>query len=97
MKHLPASDGRERCCVCGVTDARALVDAPLGDGTRATLCGTHALMHGRSAAKAKSEAELYSLLRDRRSRRERRDEGDALGSALVAAFQAERRAADRRG
>jgi hypothetical protein len=84
------------CCVCGTKDARALVDVVLVGGGRATLCGSHALMHRRSTSQARSESELRELLRDRRGRRERRRDGDELGAALTAAFSGERRAADRR-
>jgi hypothetical protein len=87
-----------RCCVCGESDRRALVVVALsgGEGSGATLCGSHELMHRRSGALARSEKELRELLRDRRARRERRLEGDELGAALTAAFNEERRAAERR-
>lgn len=90
---------RGACCsVCGVSDARALVDVALRGGTRTTLCGTHALMHRRSASVARTASELRAELRDRRNRRDRRGEGDALGEALTAAFHADRREPrDRRG
>jgi hypothetical protein len=85
------------CCVCGTSDARALVDVALVGGHHATLCGSHALMHRRSSAQARSESELRDLLRDRRGRRERRRDGDELGAALTAAFSGGRRTtADRR-
>lgn len=84
------------CCVCGTSDARALVDVALVGGLRATLCGSHALMHRRSTAQARTESELRELLRDRRGRRERRRDGDELGAALTAAFSGDRRGADRR-
>jgi hypothetical protein len=90
-----------RCCVCGESDRRALVVVALGgreggEGSGVTLCGSHELMHRRSGSVASSEKELRELLRDRRGRRERRLEGDELGAALTAAFNAERRAAERR-
>jgi hypothetical protein len=86
---------QEQCCVCGEGDRRALVEVGLRGGGRATLCGSHAVMHGRAAPGARSETELRALLRDRRGRL-RRHEGDALGDALTAAFSGERRTADRR-
>jgi hypothetical protein len=92
MKHQAGS----RCCICGESDRRALVAVSLTGATRATLCGSHALMHRRSAVKARSEAELRELLRERRGRRDRRLDGDELGAALTAAFHAERRAVERR-
>jgi hypothetical protein len=87
-----------RCCVCGATDARALVDVALAGGAATTVCGSHALMARRAgpAAQAQTETELRALLRDRRGRRDPREDHDELGTALVAAFHDERRAADRR-
>ncbi|HEY8039761.1 MAG TPA: hypothetical protein VIF15_08215 [Polyangiaceae bacterium] len=85
-----------RCCVCGQTDARALVEVSLRGGAKATLCGSHAVMHRRSTAQATSATELRALLRDRRGRRDRREEGDELGAALTAAFSGNRRGPDRR-
>jgi hypothetical protein len=84
------------CCVCQNKDDRALAVVDLPDGGRATLCGTHALMHRRTDARPCSESELQALFADRRGRRDRRDEGDALGAALTAAFAGERRAVERR-
>jgi len=84
------------CCVCGTSDARALVDVVLIGGARATLCGSHELMHRRSPAQARSGAQLREMLRDRRGRRDRRSEGDELGNALTAAFSGEKRDGDRR-
>jgi len=72
------------------------VGVVLAGGSRATVCGSHALMHRRSATKAGSEAELRKLLRDRRGRRDRRHDGDELGTALTAAFHGDRRAIERR-
>jgi hypothetical protein len=68
--------GRSACCVCGAKDARALVRVILRGGARATLCGSHALMHRRATVQASSELELRRLLRDRRGRRDRRDDQD---------------------
>jgi hypothetical protein len=84
------------CCVCGEADARALVDVVLMGGARATLCGSHALMHRRAMTQARSGMQLRELLGDRRSRDERRTVGDELGAALSAAFSGDRRVADRR-
>ena len=84
------------CCVCGATDARSLADVVLIGGARATLCGSHALMHRRSATQARTGAQLRELLADRRGRRDRRMEGDELGAELTAAFSGDRRAGDRR-
>ncbi len=84
------------CCVCGSRDARSLVDVVLIGGAQATLCGSHALMHRRSATQARTGVQLRELLGDRRGRRDRRTEGDELGAALTAAFSGDRRAADRR-
>jgi hypothetical protein len=84
------------CCVCGATDARTLLEVTLRGGARATLCGSHALMHRRSPVQATCEADLRRLLRDRRGRRDRREDADELGAALNAAFNGDKRGPDRR-
>jgi hypothetical protein len=84
------------CCVCKASDARLLVDVVLQGGAHATLCGSHALMHGRSTEGASTEVELRRLLGDRRGRRDRRDDQDELGAALNAAFNGDRRGPNRR-
>jgi hypothetical protein len=84
------------CCVCGASDARALVGVVLMGGMPATLCGSHALMHRRSSPQARSASQLRELLGDRRDRRDRRGEGDELAAALSAAFSNDRRVAERR-
>jgi hypothetical protein len=86
---------RSSCCVCGNSDARALADVEL-EGARTVLCGSHALMYQRSSTTSRSESELRALLRERRDRRDRRQDGDELGAALTAAFSNDRRGADRR-
>jgi hypothetical protein len=86
-----------RCSVCGANDQRALVAVALAGGARATLCGSHALMHSRARVPACTIAELRTQLRDRRGRRDPREEGDALGDALTAAFNGDRRGSGRRG
>jgi hypothetical protein len=83
--------------VCGEGDARALVEVTLEGGGRAKLCGSHAVMHGRSGATARSEADLRRLLQDRRERPERRATEDELAAALADAFRRERRERERRG
>ena len=87
----------EGCAVCGLRDARALVSVVLVGGTRATMCGTHELMHRRAGGKAKSTAELRSSLAERRGT-DRRGHGevDELAARLAAAFTNERRASERR-
>jgi hypothetical protein len=85
------------CCVCQASDRRSLVEVTLIGGERTTLCGSHALMHRRSAVQARTPEELRKVLRDKRARSERRDdEGDALGAALASAFAGERREVQRR-
>jgi hypothetical protein len=84
------------CCVCGSRDARALVEVVLVGGSRATLCGSHALMHRRSREQARSVSALRELFHDRRGRHERRGEADELGAALTAAFNGDRRENSRR-
>jgi hypothetical protein len=89
------------CCVCEASDKRSLVEVTLLGGARATLCGSHALMHRRSTVQARSIQQLRALLRNKRAGSERRegreDKRDALGAALSAAFGRERRTLDRRG
>jgi hypothetical protein len=87
---------RSGCAVCGNADARALEDVILEGGARATLCGSHALMHRRLPTPAQTVAELRELLANRRDRRDRRQDGDELGAALTAAFSGSRREGDRR-
>jgi hypothetical protein len=87
---------RGSCSVCGASDQRALVEVVLSDGGLATLCGSHALIYNRSGIEAPSARALRELLRDRRGRWERRQDGDELGLALTQAFSDERREADRR-
>jgi hypothetical protein len=88
--------GGSSCCVCQSADARALLEVVLRGGARATLCGSHALMHSRSTEQATTEVELRRLLRDRRGRRDPRNDQDELGAALNAAFNGDRRGPDRR-
>ncbi|HZU83233.1 MAG TPA: hypothetical protein VE987_09965 [Polyangiaceae bacterium] len=87
---------RRSCCVCGVSDARALVDIVLAAGPRVTLCGSHAVMLERARVSPGSEPELRVALRERRGRADRRRAGDELGCALIGAFSGGRRGADRR-
>jgi hypothetical protein len=87
------------CCVCGEGDARALDEVVLIGGSRATLCGSHALMHRRSATQARSTSQLRAMLGERRGRSDRRSSGrdcDELAAALAAAFSGDQRVADRR-
>ena len=84
------------CCVCGASDTRALVELTLAGGTRVVLCGTHALMHRRSRARARSAEELRHFYADRRVGGDRRGDADELAAALTAAFNGDRREGDRR-
>jgi hypothetical protein len=103
---LPRLETMRPCCVCGLRDARALLDVELGGrpggrgaGARVVLCGSHDLAHKRLGAPATSDAELRALLADRR-RDDRRDHGteeiDELAASLASAFTRERRGAERR-
>jgi hypothetical protein len=105
---LPRLETMQPCCVCGLRDARALLDVELGGGpggrssgagARVVLCGSHDLAHRRLGAPATSAAELRALLADRR-RDDRRDHGteevDELAASLASAFTRERRGAERR-
>ena len=86
------------CAVCGMSDARALVAVSLSGGERATLCGSHELMHRRGGSKAATIAELRATFANRRGSERRGGPGevDELAEALTAAFTRDRRAASRR-
>lgn len=85
------------CSVCGERDERALSTLKLADGGRVAVCGSHDLIYRRSGQVARSLDELRAIVRDRRERAARRDDGDELGAQLMAAFSPDRRAAgDRR-
>jgi len=91
--------GLGKCVICGENDARALCTTRLSRGDIVVVCGSHELMHRRSARKAETESELRSMLRDRRESRRRTPIPDELGARLIEAFSAssERRASgDRR-
>ncbi len=87
----------EGCVVCGERDERALSTVKLGEGARVVVCGSHDLIYRRSGQVARDADELRAIVRDRRERLPRRDDGDELGAPLSAAFAPNRRAAgDRR-
>jgi hypothetical protein len=72
-----------------------MVELPGGAG--ATLCGSHALMHSRSAVPSRTIAELRAALSDRRdTERRAQGEGDELAERLTAAFTRDRRSSERR-
>lgn len=88
--------------VCGANDARGAATTRLSTGELVVVCGSHELMHRRSAKTARSVSDLKSLLSNRRSMRDRRsresgEEGDELGAQLSEAFAAnQRNSTDRR-
>jgi len=86
------------CAICGLGDARALVRVDLPGGAKATLCGSHDLMHRRAGAPATSLAELRGLFGDKRrtERRGGKGELDELAETLSAAFCRDRRSIARR-
>lgn len=96
MGRTMMEDHGERCSVCGMNDARVLVEVTLAGGARATLCGSHAIMHSRARRRARTIPELRELFRERRDRGDRRGTCDELGGQLIHAFSGERRAHDRR-
>ena len=67
------------CAVCGVKDARMLAVVQLRGGEEATLCGSHALMHARSKADIRTEADLREHFADRRSGTRRVSNSSAVG------------------
>jgi hypothetical protein len=95
-KLVPAS----LCAVCGMHDARALVDVVLAGGMRVTLCGSHELMHKRAGKRARNIAELKASFGERRGTRRRSGreigEVDELAERLASAFAPERRVGERR-
>lgn len=85
------------CVVCGMRDARALLEVELAGGARVVLCGSHELMHRRDGGKAESGEALRRAYGERR-RETRRAHGevDELAASLSAAFSRERRVSERR-
>ena len=86
------------CVVCGIDDARALVDVDLANDPAITLCGSHELMHRRSGWKARTVTELRAAFGNRRSNDRRGGPGevDELAERLQAAFTRDRRSTSRR-
>ena len=86
------------CAVCGMSDARGLVEVDLADEPCVTLCGTHELMHRRTGSCAQNVSELRDAFGDRRSTDRRGGPGeiDELAESLTSAFTRERRTAARR-
>ncbi len=98
MSSAPSIHGS--CCVCRERDARALTTTRLANGEVVVVCGNHELMHRRQESPAKSEAELRSSLRQRRTASRRGEGGDELGMRLSEAFspvERRRTGTDRRG
>lgn len=91
------SSAQGSCVVCGESDARLLVMIELEGGAAATLCGSHALLYGRSKDLCRTPDELRVVLSERRSvDRRAHVEGDELATRLSAAFTRDRRSSDRR-
>jgi len=85
------------CVICRTDDARALSTTRLSTGDSVVVCGTHELMHKRSARTAASIAELRSLLGNRRHSTDRRSlQIDELGAQLSEAFSDDKRAVNER-
>ena len=84
--------------VCGMADARGLVDVDLANEPAVTLCGSHELMHRRSGWMARTVSELRATFGNRRSNERRGGPGevDELAERLQAAFTRERRNTSRR-
>lgn len=86
------------CAICGMSDARGLVEVDLAGEPCITLCGSHELMHRRSGFRAATVAELRMAFDDRRSTERRGGPGeiDELAEKLSAAFMRDRRGPNRR-
>ena len=97
-KGRSAAKATGSCAVCGMCDARGLVEVDLAGAPCITLCGTHELMHRRSGWKAQTVEELRAAYGDRRSTDRRGGPGeiDELAEALTAAFTKDRRTTSRR-
>lgn len=93
-----AAATRGSCAVCGMSDARGLVEVDLAGEPCVTLCGSHELMHRRSGWKAQTASELRAAFGDRRGtdRRGGRGDVDELAESLTAAFTRDRRTSSRR-
>jgi hypothetical protein len=98
MKPSPSSCAS--CAVCGLSDARALTEIRLADGSRPTVCGTHALIAQRTPGLSNVAAlcEAAAERRDRHRRGKANDlSADSLSAQLSDAFAGGRRkSADRR-
>lgn len=92
------TDTNAPCVVCGMSDARGLVEVELTSEPCVALCGTHELMHRRSGWKASTVAELRAAFGNRRSTERRGGPGeiDELAEKLTAAFTRDRRSTSRR-
>jgi hypothetical protein len=96
---MPQAPHGKTCVVCGLRDERALSTTALAGGERATVCGSHALIHERAKTRAHTLHELRTMAQDRRNRSRRGDgteKGDELAAILAAAFAGERRRDDER-
>jgi hypothetical protein len=94
----PKGEAKGPCAVCGMADARGLVEVDLAGEPCVSLCGSHELMHRRSGFRAQSVADLRDLFGDRRGTDRRGGPGelDELAESLTHAFTRERRTAARR-
>jgi hypothetical protein len=86
------------CAVCGMSDSRGLVEVDLPGEPCVSLCGSHELMHRRSALRAQTVADLRAAFGDRRGTDRRGGPGelDELAETLTSAFTRERRTSARR-
>jgi hypothetical protein len=93
-----ASSAKGPCAVCGMSDARALVEVDLADEPCVSLCGSHELMHRRSGWKARTVEDLRVAFGNRRGTDRRGGPGeiDELAEKLSAAFTRDRRTTSRR-
>jgi len=96
IAHRPRMAPTETCVVCGMSDTRALSTTKLAGGETATVCGSHALIHERAQARARTVHELRRIARERRTRSRRDGASDELGALLAAAFAGERRGREER-
>src|SRR4051812_20514466 len=76
------------CAVCGMADARGLLQLDLPGQAAVTLCGSHELMYRRAGSTAETVSELRLAFDNRRSAERRGGPGelDELAERLTAAF-----------
>jgi hypothetical protein len=85
------------CAVCGLRDARALLEVELSGLSSVVLCGSHELVLRRLAKMPRTVGELRVMVGERRQMHRRAaGEIDELAARLSDAFAPNRRTRERR-